>query len=239
MQVYLLEDNHHDAAYFRSCLEDRSHEVTHFERAVPLLDALHRARPGLVVLDSNVPEVDGPTALRRVRELCGTALPVAMLSCVCESRQIADVLNVGADDYLLKPMTRPVLVARLEALMRRCAPQPQTADPVIRVGPYELVFRTREVKVHGEPVVLTPKQFDLAWVLFERIDRFIPRAELIVGVWGRRAELEPHTVTQHVYVLRNKLALREHGYKLCSVYGSGYRFQSSHGRPESARQLIN
>jgi DNA-binding response OmpR family regulator len=226
MRVFLLEDNAYDADYFKVCMEDRSHEVVHFERAVPLLDALHHERPGMVVLDLHVPEVDGPTALRCIRSLCGTALPVAMLSCVDDNTEVVDVLNAGADDYLIKPMTQSVLVARLEALMRRSASAGERPTHVIEAGPYRLDFQAREVTIDGELLVLTPKEFDLAWVLFERVNRFIPRAELIVGVWGKHAELATHTITQHVYMVRNKLALRDNGFRLSAVYGSGYRFEA-------------
>jgi two-component system, OmpR family, response regulator RegX3 len=229
MRVFLLEDNADDAEYFKGCMEDRSHEVTHFERAVPLLDALHHDRPGMVVLDSHVPEIDGPTALKQIRTLCGTALPVAMLSCIGDNGEVVDVLNAGADDYLIKPMTQPVLVARLEALMRRGGTGGERPNRVLEIGPYRLDFLAREVALDGVAVTLTPKEFDLAWVLFERINRFIPRAELILGVWGRHAELATHTITQHIYVVRNKLAFRDNGFSLSAVYGSGYRFEAPRG----------
>jgi DNA-binding response OmpR family regulator len=240
MRVFLLEDNSHDADYFKACMEERSHEVTLFERAVPLLDALHRERPGMVVLDSQVPDVDGPTALKHIRALCGTALPVAMFTCLADNAEVVDVLNAGADDYLIKPMTQPVLVARIEALMRRSGVATEVPRSVIEIGPYRLDFQAREVALDGTSLTLTPKEFDLAWVLFERINRFIPRAELIVGVWGRRAELAPHTVTQHMYVVRNKLAIREHGFRLSAVYGSGYRFEAPPGmQAQAARPQLD
>ena len=119
MNFYLLEDNPHEAAFFRSCFEETGHLVHHFERSVELFDALHVERPSAVILDWLVPGVDGFVTLRRVREVCGSALPVVMLSSLDRADAIVRAYQAGADDYLLKPMTRAVLIARVEALMRR------------------------------------------------------------------------------------------------------------------------
>ena len=236
MKFFLLEDNPHEAAFFASCLEQRGHQVQHFERAVGLFDALHAERPQAVVLDWMLPDVDGFVTLRRVRELCGGALPVIMLSGLDKAEAIVKAFEAGADDYLLKPMTRAVLVARMESLMRRLvggtagpgarAGDGETASAprfLVENGPYRIDFSAHKATVDGVAVTLTPKELDLAWILFNNAERFISKNELIACVWGKRAEISPHTVTQHVYVLRNKLRLRQHGFQLSAVYGSGYR----------------
>ena len=230
MKFFLLEDNLHEAAFFASCLAERGHHVVHFERAVDLFDAIHAERPHAVVLDWMVPEVDGFVTLRRVRELCGAGLPIIMLSGLDKAEAIVQAFEAGADDYLLKPMTRAVLIARLESLMRRLGPAGATpARPqrlVLTNGPYHLDFHAHRMEIDGDPVLLTPKELDLAWVLFNNAERFISKAELIACVWGKRAEISPHTVTQHVHVLRSKLKLRDHGFQLSAVYGSGYRLSA-------------
>jgi two-component system, OmpR family, response regulator RegX3 len=231
MKYFLLEDNPHEAAFFASCVAERHHETVHFERAVDLFDAIHAERPHAVVLDWMVPDVDGFVTLRRLRELCGPSLPIIMLSGLDRAEAIVQAFGVGADDYLLKPMTRAVLIARLESLMRRLGPagsaQARPQQLVLRNGPYCIDFNAHRMEIDGTPVVLTPKELDLAWVLFNNAERFVSKAELIACVWGKRAEISPHTVTQHVYVLRSKLKLREHGYQLSAVYGSGYRLAAA------------
>lgn len=236
MKYFLLEDDVREAAYFASCVADRGHTVTHYERAVQLLDALRAERPGIVVLDCRLPDVDGLVTLRRVRELCGWTLPVVMLSGLDRAEAIVEAYESGADDYLLKPMTRPVLTARLEGLIRRLGARghdgtDMTRSLRIQHGPYAIDFSAHRLTVSGVPVNLTPKEFDLAWVLFKGIERFVSKAELIATVWGKRAEISPHTVTQHVHVLRTKLDLRSHGYQLTAVYGSGYRLVGPSVRP--------
>lgn len=226
MQVYLLEDNPYEAAYFRSCMEGRSHDVKHFSRCVDLLDAMTRQAPHLVVLDWALEDVTGFTALRRIRDRFSTTLPVVMLTCMDSTEHIVDALECGADDYLLKPMTRPVLVARLEAVMRRAQPASDQPVKVITEGPYRLDFRRQQLTIDGVAITLTPKEFDLSWVLLSQVNTFISKSDLIASVWGKRAEISSHTVTQHMHVLRKKLALTAQGYRLCAIYGTGYRLEA-------------
>jgi DNA-binding response OmpR family regulator len=236
MQIFLLEDSPQEAAYFKNCMESRHFSVTHFEHPTAFFNALQRHRPGMAVLDWMLPEITGFTALRRVRELFGPALPVIMMTCLDRTECIVDALKAGADDYLLKPMVRPILIARIEALMRRVTP-PSEVPLVIRRGVYELDYRTQRIAVGDDVVSLTPKEFDLAWAVFSHPDSFIPKNDLIASVWGRKAEIAAHTFTQHIHVVRKKLRLSENGFKLAAVYGAGYRLESSVGsgaRPAAA-----
>lgn len=225
MLIYLFEDNPYEAAFFCSCLQDRGHEVRHFTRSVDLMDELLRQRPHLVVLDWVVAEVNGYVALRRIRERLGSSVPVAMLTCMDGNESIIEALEGGADDYLVKPMTRALLVARIEALLRRAQIGHERQAMTIDCPPYALDFRQQRLSVDGAAVTLTPKEFDLAWILFSNVNSFVPKAELLAGVWGRRAEIATHTVTQHVHVLRKKLMLKENGFRLSAVYGTGYRLE--------------
>lgn len=226
MKFYLLENNLNEAAFFSSCLGERGHQVVHMTRAVELFDALRTDRPTAVVLELMLPEVDGLVTLRRVRELYGASLPMIVLSALNKADAIVQAFDAGADDYLLKPMPRAVLIARLESVMRRLSPGGQSERQkrlVISSGPYLIDYSAQTLHIEGSLVTLTAKELDLAWALFRNADRFISKAELIAGVWGKRAEISPHTVTQHVHVLRGKLKLADYGYQLRAVYGSGYR----------------
>lgn len=127
-------------------------------------------------------------------------------------------------------LTRPVLLARLDALMRRAAPdaQAKAKRPMsVEHRPYRIDFGAQTATVEGVRIELTPKELDLTWVPFSNLERFVSKAELIASVWGKRAEICSHTVTQHMHVLRTKLRLRKYGYRLGAVYGSGYRLTVS------------
>jgi DNA-binding response OmpR family regulator len=226
VEIYLLEDSPCEAAYFVNCLEDRGHRVSHFECATELFHTLSKHRPNLLVLDWKLAGVSGFDVLIRVRELFGPSLPAMMMTCEDSADRIVDALRSGADDYLVKPMTRQVLVARIEALMRRASAASTAPLQVLQRGAYRLDYRRQEITADGAPINLTPKEFDLAWALFSYPDGFIPKNDLICCVWGKRAEIATHTFTQHVYVVRKKLRLQDHGFSLVAVYGSGYRLVS-------------
>ena len=229
MKFFLLETNDCEAAFFESCFTQRGHEVVRFTRPVDLLDALRNGRPSAVILEWNLPDMTGEAILRRTKELYGSAVPMVVLSSVDRAEVIIQAFGAGADDYLLKPMTRPVMIARIESLMRRLAPaaaQTESSKFLLFNGPYRLDFGQQTAHVADIAVAVTPKELDLAWLLFNSLERFISKAELVACVWGRRAEIAPHTVTQHLHVLRKKLQLREHGYNLTTIYGSGYRLNA-------------
>ena len=171
-----------------------------------------------------LPEISGLQVLNRVRELLGHSTPVMMLTCMDSESMIVDALSAGADDFLVKPMSAAVLRARLEAHARRLRP---VAAPVkaLELGPYRLDFQTQSAHVAGERVVLTPKEFDVAWVLMNNPNRFISKAELVATIWGRLDNAAAHTIAQHMHALRKKLRMRNYGARICAVYGQGYRFE--------------
>lgn len=225
LDIYLLETDPYEVAALTACLEARHHGVVHFDEAGALMNALSRHRPQLVVLDPMAVDGTGLPTLRRIRELYGAALPLVMVACEERPECIVQALETGADDYIIKPVLPAVLVARIEALLRRVTPQPQ-AQLQIERGPYRLDYRAQSLTVDGEAIVMTPKEFDLAWALFSLPDGFISRHDLIAAVWGKSAHIAGHTFAQHIYLLRKKLKLQEHGFRLTAVYGAGYRMES-------------
>jgi DNA-binding response OmpR family regulator len=225
MLIFLLEDDPVHAAHFLRSLSGSDFEVRHFLRPAELLQALETARPALIVLDWMVPQLSGMQVLRRVRELLGRSTAVLVLTCVDGEDAIVQALDGGADDYLVKPVAGPVLRARLAAFMRRtrAAPTPLQA---LQCGAYQLDYARQAIAVAGTPVRLTAKEFDLAWMLMNNRDRFISKVELVAA---------PHTIAQHMYTLRKKLRLAEHGMRLLSVYGTGYRLEAADAAELPAR----
>jgi DNA-binding response OmpR family regulator len=99
----------------------------------------------------------------------------------------------------------------------------------IEIGPYVLDYTQQQVLVDGIAVELTPREFDLAWTLFCSPARLFTKQELLAAIWGKNSEFGYHTIAQHVYSVRKKLALVEHGFKLLAVYASGYRLEWPEG----------
>jgi two-component system phosphate regulon response regulator PhoB len=175
-----------------------------------------------VVLDLGLPGVDGEEVLGRLRR--DGALPVIVLTGRSEERERVRVLDLGADDYIVKPCSLPELEARIRAVLRRGQP----AAPSSRIEHADLVIdrNAHRVEIEGRPVDLTPKEFDLLAFLAGAPDQVFTREDLLEHVWGSTQDWQdPATVTEHIRRLRLKIE-RDPGQPrwLHTVRGVGYRF---------------
>jgi phosphate regulon transcriptional regulator PhoB len=190
-------------------------------------EALHEARaqpPDLIVLDLMLPELDGLEVCRRLRADPATAaLPIIMLTAKADEVDRIVGLELGADDYVVKPFSPKELVARVRAVLRRM--RPPAAMRVLRAGTLMLDPARHVVEVAGAPVELTRKEFDLLQALMEATGRVQTRDYLLDHVWGytRASEIESRTVDVHVRRLRAKLG--DEGRRIATIKGVGYRFE--------------
>lgn len=179
-------------------------------------------RPDLVVLDLMLPNTDGWTILKRLRD-AGDDVPVIVLSARgAEAERVAG-LELGADDYLPKPATAREIVARVKAVLRRVGP---STPATLTVGPFVIDVAGRRVQRDGDEVELPPKEFDLLVRLAGTPGQVHSRADLLRDVWGSNPDWQdPSTVTVHVKRLRAKLeADPAEPRHFMTVYGVGYRF---------------
>ncbi len=192
------------------------------------LEALREAkarRPDLVVLDLLLPGLDGLEVCRRLRGDRDTAgVPIIMLTAKADEVDRIVGLEVGADDYVAKPFSPKELVARVRAVLRRARPAEVTR--VLTAGPLSLDPARHTVTLEGQPVALTPKEFDLLQALLESAGRVLSREHLLNHVWGyaRADEIESRTVDVHVRRLRAKLG--HVGSRIATVKSVGYRFET-------------
>jgi DNA-binding response OmpR family regulator len=181
---------------------------------------LEEARHGdfdAVLLDVMLPKLSGYDLVRTLREE-ENWVPVLMLSAKDGEYDQADGLDCGADDYLTKPFSYVVLLARLRALLRRA---PRDRPTVLVAGDVRLDPASRQVTVGEEPVSLTPREFGLLEYLLRRPGRLVTKTEILDHVWDRAAEVNPNAVEVYVGYLRRKL-----GRPLVeTVRGAGYRLQ--------------
>jgi len=183
------------------------------------------AAPDLVILDLMLPELDGLEVCRQLRSDRRTAaVPIIMLTAKSDEVDRVVGLEVGADDYVGKPFSPKELVARVRAVLRRSRPTDETR--VLSGGPVVLDPSRHGVTLHGRPVELTPKEFDLLQALLEAAGRVLSREYLLNHVWGyaRADEIESRTVDVHVRRLRAKLG--EAGSRIATVKSVGYRFEA-------------
>ncbi|MGH7313062.1 MAG: response regulator transcription factor [Candidatus Rokuibacteriota bacterium] len=191
-------------------------------------EALQEVRghpPDLIVLDLMLPEMDGLEVCRRVRaDPASAAVPIIMLTAKADEVDRVVGLEMGADDYLVKPFSPKELVARVRAVLRRA--RGPVAISTLRAGDLVLDAGRHAVEVKGQPVAMTPKEFDLLQALMEAAGRVLSREHLLDRVWGyaRADEIESRTVDVHVRRLRAKLG--DEGRRIFTVKGVGYRFEA-------------
>ena len=183
------------------------------------VDLCDRVRPDLVVLDLMLPGLDGLEVCRRVQR--DRPVPVLMLTARADEADVLVGLGVGADDYMTKPFSPRELVARIRALLRRVERRPAPAGDATTVGKLGLDPETRRVTVDGEPVHLTPTEFDLLRVLAARPGAVHSREQLLADVWGWRDGSGQRTVDSHIRGLRRKLGPD----RVRTVHGIGYALE--------------
>ncbi len=185
--------------------------------------AIDAGRPDLVVLDVMLPGLDGLEILRRLR--AASTIPVILLTARTEETDRVIGLELGADDYVVKPFSPRELTARVRSVLRRARPQPDR--PRIEYEHIVIDGATREVTVDGAPVELTPKEFDLLAFLAGSPRQVFSRGQLLESVWDSSLDYQdPSTVTVHIRRLRQKIEDEPNEPRwLRTVWGVGYKFE--------------
>jgi two-component system, OmpR family, phosphate regulon response regulator PhoB len=181
-----------------------------------------QAPPDLILLDLMLPGMSGLEVCRRLRQEETPATPIVMLTAKADEVDRVVGLELGADDYVVKPFSPKELLARVRAVLRRSRPGPDA--PRLAFGELTIDPGTHQVSIAQVPVTLTPKEFDLLRALAEARGRVLSREFLLDRVWGysRSGEIESRTVDVHVRRLRMKLGAE--GARIRTVKSVGYRF---------------
>lgn len=199
--VLLVEDEENLATLVEAYLEQEGYQVSCVGSGRQALDHVAREHVRLVVLDLNLPDMDGLDVCRQLR--ARSNVPVVMLTARDEEGDRLAGLGAGADDYIGKPFSPRELVARMKAVLRRT--ETQASDESLQLGDIVLQRRGREVDVAGESVDLRPKEFDLLAFLMQNRGVVLSRETLLDQVWGYDYAGGTRTVDVHVAQLRRKL----------------------------------
>ncbi|SNS70960.1 DNA-binding response regulator, OmpR family, contains REC and winged-helix (wHTH) domain [Streptosporangium subroseum] len=224
MRVLVVEDERRIAAALQRGLQAEGFAV---DLAHDGEDGLHLARQGeydVVVLDIMLPRLSGYNVCKQLRAE-ENWVPILMLSAKDGEYDMADGLDLGADDYLTKPFSYVVLVARLRALLRRGAKQ---RPSVLRAGDLSLDPARRRVARGETPVELTPREFALLEYLIRRHDEVVSKTEILEHVWDT-FDTDPNVVEVYVGYLRRKIDVPFSKNALQTVRGSGYRLVGDGG----------
>ncbi len=224
MKIAFLEDNISFAQDIVMTLTQAGHEVTHFESGRACLNAVSSNQFDLCLLDWEVPDMSGPEVLASLK-LKGHFPPTIFMTGRDAEEDIVQVIEAGADDYIVKPPNNSVLLARIKALHRRVNAT-GNQDPVVKYGNLTVNFDNRKFELNAAAVKLTEKETELALYFFGQIGTLLSRSHLIKVVWGTTPDIDTRTIDVHVSHLRSKLGLLpQFGWRLISVYHQGYRLE--------------
>jgi two-component system phosphate regulon response regulator PhoB len=219
-RIALIEDDEDIAFTIRLNLEREGYAVTSFRGGQEGLLAVQQGAFGFVILDLNLPDLDGFTICRELRRDAATRdVPILMLTARGSERDRVTGLELGADDYLTKPFSVRELMARVAAVLRRTR---AGAEEVTTYDDGELKIDERSLRVyrHGSEVRLAKKEFELLWLLVRNPSAVISRDRILSEIWHMSPEVETRTVDAHIRNLRRKTGSK----RIVTVVGSGYRY---------------
>lgn len=223
MNFAVVEGSRSQAEVLKALLKSEGHQVEVFVDGKTCLAALKTRSFDFFIIDWNLPDIGGDEVLRHIREHCGWDVPVVFCTARTDEEAASDILRLGADDYLPKPIRYMEFMARVHALLRRRQQRPTT----LQVGAIDVDLEGRRIRLAGADVDLTQREFELASILLRNVGRVLSRDELLSSVWARESGVDTRTVDTHASRLRKKLGLAgESGLMLSSVYGQGYRLDT-------------
>jgi two-component system phosphate regulon response regulator PhoB len=219
-RIALIEDDADIAFTIRLNLEREGYKVTPFARGHEGLLAAQSGGYDFVILDLNLPDVDGLTICRELRRDTATrSLPILMLTARGSERDRITGLELGADDYLIKPFSMRELIARVAAVWRR-AHAGGEQPTIYEDGELKIDRKSFRVYLHGEEIKLARKEFELLWLLVQNRSAVISRDRILSEIWQMSDDVETRTVDAHVRNLRRKIGSE----RISTVVGLGYRY---------------
>jgi len=229
IRLLLVDDEDRFRKSLAERLKLRGYEVDQAADADAAFTSLEKREPDLILLDLMLPGLSGLDVARRIR--AKRQIPILMLTARGSEEDVLQGFDAGADDYLVKPFSPKVLVARVRAILRRSgAGSSEEDEKALTVGGISIDQKTREVRIEGREVELTTTEFDLLRVLAEHPGWLYSREELLESVWGYKYLGDSRLVDVHIANLRKKLGDDPADPQFVrTVRGVGYKLQSPGG----------
>ena len=221
-----MDDDPELLGILKKYLENHGLETILASNGAEALAAAPAGKPDIIITDVEMPRMDGFTLCRRIKDnKVLSDIPVIIMTGkkISEADHVAGY-GLGADDYVVKPFSYPVLLAKIKAMLRRAA-RGKKKEAVRRTGGLEMNLEARTVKLKGKPVKLTSKEFDLLATFSSKPGKLLSLNSLLEAVWGYNTAdyNDPHTVEVHVSNLRRKIGT--FGKRIKAVPGHGYKFE--------------
>lgn len=224
-RIAVIEDDPDLSFTTRLNLEKEGYAVATFHNGMEGLLAVQQGEFDFLILDLNLPDLDGFTICRELRRNPPTAsLPILMLTARASEQDRIMGLELGADDYLVKPFSVRELIARVAAILRRAKGSDSDAG-VYDDGSLRIDSRTLRVYVDGEEVKLAKKELELLWMLVRNRPAVVSRERILSEIWQVAEDVETRTVDAHIRNLRKKIGKD----RIHTVIGYGYRFEPAGG----------
>jgi DNA-binding response OmpR family regulator len=236
--ILVAEDDPKQADLVRLYLERDGFDVSVVGDGQSALDHMRAQRPDLLVLDVMMPRLDGLQVLRQLGD--EPAVPVVLLTARSTENDVLLGLYLGADDYITKPFSPRELVARVRAVLRRSRASGEKAaadqpDDAVRIGELVVAPDRHEVLLQGQPVEVTPVEFEVLLTLVRSPGRVFTRRQLLERVHGTTEFITERTIDAHVMNLRRKIERDpRQPVRLLTVYGVGYKLADEHDRADGA-----
>ena len=223
-RILVVDDDKNICEIIRLYLEKEGFAVTIANDGEAALEMFRETTPSVVVLDVMMPKMDGFQVCREIRRV--SSIPIIMLTAKGETFDKVLGLELGADDYMVKPFENKELVARIKAVLRRYEPK-DNADKEIIYPNLCVNLTNYELKINGEVVDIPPKELELLYYLATNPNKVFTREQLLETVWGFDYFGDSRTVDVHVKRLREKLELAGESvnWQLKTVWGVGYKFE--------------
>ena len=223
--ILVVDDEKRIVNLVRAYLEEASYRVVTAPDGRQALFAARHEKPDLVLVDLMMPEMDGWELTRRLRQ--ESNVPIIMLTARVEDMDKILGLELGADDYITKPFSPREVVARVRAVLRRAGQAPEQPD-VLRAGELVLDRDAHSVTHSGQPVELTPTEFDLLAALMTRPGHALSRLDLLEAAQGDAYEGYERTIDVHIKNLRRKIEPNpKDPHYILTVFGIGYKFSEA------------
>lgn len=220
--IYIVEDDVNIREIESFSLKNSGYQIEDFEYAKNFWRKIHEKVPDLIVLDVMLPDEDGLEIVKKLRQKATTKhVPIIMVTAKTSEMDRVKGLDMGADDYLVKPFGVMELISRVKALLRRSMNSQE--NKIVSIGEICLDDEKRSVTVNQQKVELTYKEFELLKMLMHNAGIVLQREDIMVKVWGVDYEGESRTLDMHIKTLRKKLG--ESGNRIKTVRNVGYRLE--------------
>ena len=214
IQILIVEDDEHICNTMQAFLQDEGYKVDTCYNGDKALEQFYNKNYNLLILDIMLPGISGQELLKKFRKISN--MPVLMVTALTDDSHQLDAFNSRADDYVTKPFSMPILIKRVEALLRRSG----ALQSEIHVGDFVLFPESYKVSFGGQDISLTPREFDVLLLLANNKEKIISHEVLLTRIWGYDYEGDERIVHTYIKNLRNKLpvniikTVRSVGYRL-------------------------